>query len=364
MHSVSFTWVLLLLQRCKFVFFEVACSLRDSRRWCWACNVKQRKFVASLLHFDSYFVAGVHTSPSHLWPPPCLGFWSTAGSWVRVKASNVTPYSAWAFFQITFFIFRVCTFCHFALIRFSFPKLSWICFRKLVTFDGGHNGMRQLPKWRLAKFVAWRFSRDSSLQMLEPLLWQGPKWFLEESRNFEIALGLDLRHAQEGAEFLASRLKDEPQGWPRQSDRTCSKFQTDTTDTTDTADTADTADRASEGCVLHLRNCRRQLHHVTNEMFADVWSQRSIYCKSEWCQTTAMSDNCDVKHFWLKRPSHFCFAMIRPPKKTNTPAVIFGFAVLATIGTASYAVMSRSIDKVPCSDVNAINRSSVRRLSL
>lgn len=40
-------------------------------------------------------------------------------------------------------------------------------------------------------------------------------------------------------------------------------------------------------------------------------------------------------------------AMIRPPKKTNIPAVIFGFAVLATIGTASYAVMSRSIDKVP-----------------
>eukprot|EP00435_Cladocopium_sp_Y103_P058871 s83_g20.t2 len=39
------------------------------------------------------------------------------------------------------------------------------------------------------------------------------------------------------------------------------------------------------------------------------------------------------------------FAMIRPPKKTNVPAVIFGFAVLATIGTASYAVMSRSIDK-------------------
>ena len=38
-------------------------------------------------------------------------------------------------------------------------------------------------------------------------------------------------------------------------------------------------------------------------------------------------------------------AMIRPPKKTNIPAVIFGFAVLATIGTASYAVMSRSIDK-------------------
>ncbi|CAL1165657.1 unnamed protein product [Cladocopium goreaui] len=37
--------------------------------------------------------------------------------------------------------------------------------------------------------------------------------------------------------------------------------------------------------------------------------------------------------------------MIRPPKKTNIPAVIFGFAVLATIGTASYAVMSRSIDK-------------------
>ena len=40
-------------------------------------------------------------------------------------------------------------------------------------------------------------------------------------------------------------------------------------------------------------------------------------------------------------------AMIRPPKKTNIPAVIFGFAVLATIGTASHAVMSRSIDKVP-----------------
>eukprot|EP00438_Fugacium_kawagutii_P012591 Skav201292 [mRNA] locus=scaffold37:124161:124745:+ [translate_table: standard] len=37
--------------------------------------------------------------------------------------------------------------------------------------------------------------------------------------------------------------------------------------------------------------------------------------------------------------------MLRPSKKTNVPAVIFGFAILATIATASYAVMSRSIDK-------------------
>ena len=34
-------------------------------------------------------------------------------------------------------------------------------------------------------------------------------------------------------------------------------------------------------------------------------------------------------------------------RKINVPAVIFGLAVVATIGTASYAVMSRSIDKAP-----------------
>ena len=34
-----------------------------------------------------------------------------------------------------------------------------------------------------------------------------------------------------------------------------------------------------------------------------------------------------------------------PRKMPNAPKIIFGLACVATIGTASYAVMSRSIDK-------------------
>ena len=48
----------------------------------------------------------------------------------------------------------------------------------------------------------------------------------------------------------------------------------------------------------------------------------------------------------LRRGSSFRLrTMFR--RKINVPAVIFGLAVVATIGTASYAVMSRSIDKAP-----------------
>ena len=43
--------------------------------------------------------------------------------------------------------------------------------------------------------------------------------------------------------------------------------------------------------------------------------------------------------------SNQCVAPMLPKKMPSAPKIIFGLACIATVGTASYAVMSRSIDK-------------------